>query len=173
MKIFGIGLSKTGTTSLAVAMRQIGFKVKHNPKNPYDLESAQFCNDILVSQLFKYLDKSYPNSKFIYTVRDMNSWLESCQKHFGHKMTLQDIFFYKALKFERDTWKEFYLRFDEEVKEYFEHRSQDLLILNLSDESDPWEKILTFLNLDVDSSTLPEFPRKNVTAEIAEFRSKY
>jgi tetratricopeptide (TPR) repeat protein len=88
-KIFGIGLSKTGTTSLAAALRQLGFDTIDwaNPitqalisTDDFYLYDA-FC-DTPVSVQFERLYYLFPNAKFIYTTRPIAAWKRSIESHF-------------------------------------------------------------------------------------------
>ena len=89
--IFGIGLSRTGTSSLNSALNELGIKSKHflyfpvSTSIPYPYFSLNVYSGALdtpIAANFKKLDKMYPNSKFILTIRDIDSWLESCKKFF-------------------------------------------------------------------------------------------
>lgn len=86
-KIFGIGQNKTGTTSLKVAMENLGYRVgrqrpaeemirlwkdrKFNAVISF-CKTAEFFQDVPFSQPFTYvaLDQAFPKSKFILTIRD-------------------------------------------------------------------------------------------------------
>ena len=91
-KIFNIGLSKTGTTSLNQALNDLGFPSIHNPK-PFRRQAMKgqyhFDSDDwraltnFGEHFYPQLDKAYPGSKFILTVRDEEAWLRSLQKQFG------------------------------------------------------------------------------------------
>ena len=84
IKIFGIGLSRTGTLSLTEALKELGYRTVHYPPIPkffkYIDENDAFT-DITVSCNYKILDKKYLGSKFILTIRDKESWLKSCENH--------------------------------------------------------------------------------------------
>jgi hypothetical protein len=86
-KIFGIGYNKTGTTSLKVAMSELGFVVGHQRKAENLIhdwanrdfrriikycKTAQFFQDVPFSKPFTYIamDQAFPGSKFILTKRD-------------------------------------------------------------------------------------------------------
>ena len=75
-KVFGIGLSKTGTTSLSAALAILGYRSKHFPKDE-DFARYDAFSDITVAMKFKTLDRFFPGSQFIYTVRDEPAWLAS------------------------------------------------------------------------------------------------
>ncbi|MEO0535928.1 MAG: sulfotransferase family protein [Cyanobacteria bacterium P01_A01_bin.123] len=93
-KVFGIGLSRTGTKSLTQALNDLGFKVIHYPEDVGTLETlieghCQFplleqydgLTDITVSAFYAQLDRLFPGSKFILTVRNKADWLRSLEVH--------------------------------------------------------------------------------------------
>ena len=87
-KIFGIGLSKTGTTSLAAALEILGWQTAHfrNPVTRAIIEDADFdlfdaLNDGPVSAHFEALHDKYPNALFICTTRPLQSWEASVRAH--------------------------------------------------------------------------------------------
>jgi tetratricopeptide (TPR) repeat protein len=87
-KIFGIGLSKTGTTSLAEALNLLGFLTGHL-QNPLTCERLTDRDYYFLDaatdgprQNFESLYYTYPNSRFILTIRPFESWETSIEKHF-------------------------------------------------------------------------------------------
>ena len=98
MKIFGIGLSKTGTTSLAGALEILGFSVKdclgvktYTKGDISSIDSSALATydaftDTPIPSFYQELDKLYPNAKFVLTVREMDAWLNSCRKQFSQKL---------------------------------------------------------------------------------------
>jgi hypothetical protein len=94
MKVFGIGLSKTGTKSLNAALRLLGFDVRHYPKDPVTasevlegrpysiLDQCDGLTDLHAAVRFRELDSLFPGSRFVLTTRDKESWLDSCRRHF-------------------------------------------------------------------------------------------
>ncbi|PPK85601.1 hypothetical protein CLV84_2504 [Neolewinella xylanilytica] len=178
MKIFGIGLSRTGTTSLSSALELLGYRSFHFPfirsflgkiyiKQQY-LDNYDALTDTPVALLYKELDKKYPGSKFIYTVRDMDGWLASCEKYpafhpasdfsESNKITARlRRRLFGSEYFDREKFKAAYLRHESEVMEYFKDRPEDLLVLNVT-TGDGWEPLCQFLGKDI-----PEvpFPNKN------------
>ncbi|MFM6208709.1 MAG: sulfotransferase, partial [Planktothrix sp.] len=86
-KVFGIGLAKTGTTSLAGAMKMLGYASKHYLLNPnVDILKYEFLGDMPIQTRYKQYDQEYPGSKFILTVRDQESWLRSCMNQFHNNI---------------------------------------------------------------------------------------
>ncbi len=180
-KIFGIGLSKTGTSSLNAALEILGFRARHLPFMAYHygrlvLEPRQMLEydaftDTPVANCFKYLDSKYPDSKFIYTIRDKDSWLRSCEKHWGNAETDLSIVYerfklfhlrmsvYGGINFDKDRFSRAYDRHDERVRKYF-GKSNQLLILNIC-AGEGWQELCSFLNADIPEQA---FPAKNVTA---------
>jgi hypothetical protein len=94
--VFGLGLSRTGTRSLTEALRLLGWDTVHYPVDADTLRTlergdARFAllehrdgiTDITVSRYYEALDRNWPGSKFILTVRDRDAWLASCREHWG------------------------------------------------------------------------------------------
>ncbi|MEM9213311.1 MAG: sulfotransferase family protein [Cyanobacteria bacterium P01_F01_bin.150] len=180
-KIFCIGLSKTGTSSLNSALEHLGFKAKHFPfmsyrkgnlvLNPEHVDNYDAFSDTPVANCFKYLDKKYPNSKFIYTVRDKEAWLKSCEKHYAiSPLNLSLIYkqfkwvhlqysLYGCLNFNKEKFSGAYSRHDNNVLEYFDTSSR-LLVLNICD-GEGWDKLCPFLNKSIPDIS---FPKSNITA---------
>jgi hypothetical protein len=96
-RIFGIGLSRTATTTLTAALEQLGFRARHFPSDEPSrikverfiadggpsltlpvLDALDAVTDTPVCATFEGLDAGYPGSLFVLTVRDKRSWLESC-----------------------------------------------------------------------------------------------
>ena len=67
--IFGIGLPKTGTTSLTHAMTILGFKSRHylSTKELKEINKFEFVSDLPIPTRFIYYDNKFPNSKFYET----------------------------------------------------------------------------------------------------------
>ena len=141
-KIFGIGLSKTGTTSLANALQVLGYKTKDNmgvvKYATGDLSSVDLhvvdANDALtdtpIPSFYRELDTRYPGSKFILTVRDSEGWLKSCKKQFtqrfaevqtdAHKRLFIDL--YGTDVFDDRRFASGYKMFVDGVREHFKDR---------------------------------------------------
>jgi sulfotransferase family protein len=99
-RIFGIGLTRTATSSLTVALERLGYWSVHYPEDPLTRGEvlaflanggARLRLSILERRLdaltdtpvcvsFEALDAAYPGSKFILTTRDKDSWLDSCSR---------------------------------------------------------------------------------------------
>ncbi|MCB9103908.1 MAG: hypothetical protein H6633_06640 [Anaerolineales bacterium] len=181
MKIFCIGLSKTGTSSLNDALEILGYRAVHFPfmsyrkgrlvLNPTHVAENDAFSDTPVANCFEYLDRTYPNSKFIYTVRDKQSWLRSCEKHYRLKPQKLALIYqhfkwvhlqlslYRTLNFEPRQFSRAYERHDAKIREHFGN-SNRLLVLNIID-GQGWDKLCPFLGKAILEKP---FPRSNVTA---------
>ena len=97
-KIFGIGLSKTGTSSLARALEILGYRTRDYPGierylrgdvTSVDLEvvdAHDALTDTPIPSFYRELDARYPGSKFVLTVRERQGWLLSCKKQFTERL---------------------------------------------------------------------------------------
>ncbi len=115
---------------------------------------------------YKELDKLYPNSKFILTVRDINSWLDSYEKHIKHKIA--DKFevivrkkIFKTIRFDEKKMVLAYKKHEKDVLKYFKHRPKDLLIINLSN-LDSWKVLCEFLNKEIPNTPFPHLNKSNL-----------
>jgi 3'-phosphoadenosine 5'-phosphosulfate (PAPS) 3'-phosphatase len=178
-KIFGVGLSKTGTTSLANALQVLGYKTKDYPGiksyRAGDLSSVDLdivnahdaLTDTPIPSFYRELDAKYPGSKFILTVRDMDGWLRSCKKQFterlagiqteAHSRLFMDL--YGCTAFDEQKFRSGYQRFVAGVSEYFKDRPADLLVIDVA-AGEGWEKLCPFLGKPVPDAP---FPKANVT----------
>ena len=179
-KVFGLGLSRTGTTSLTHALRFLGYSAVHFPlgilkyhRGLLELNHkrvAQFdaLTDTPVARMYKELDHSFPNSKFILTTRDIESWARSMQRlnlsyrslRFNPKINqlTKDLYgvhsFYESKKLQ-----ERFAKHEEEVRTYFKDRiGSDLLVFNVT-AGDGWDTLCNFLGHPVPKNT--PFPRYN------------
>jgi hypothetical protein len=98
-KVFGIGLSRTGTTSLTHALTILEYRTIHLPSDDVTqreiteyfergddaleltiLRGNDALTDYVVCCIYQGLDRAYPGSKFVLTVRDKESWLDSYER---------------------------------------------------------------------------------------------
>ncbi len=176
-KIFGIGYPKTGTTSLGYALKILGFNhktyddklnKKYNEGDyEYILSEAEHYDSFEDGpwnrgEFYKELDRQFPNSKFILTVRELQSWIKSHEKHFSAKHLRENP---------QELWRRDYnenkkakiiaqyTQRNEGIVEYFKNRQEDLLVIDVCN-GEGWEKLCPFLGIPV--PTTP-FPRTNVT----------
>ncbi len=77
-KLFIIGLPRTGTTSISVALLD-NFKVAHTAYTKHAFELADVISDCPCFSDYKQLDSLFPGSKFVYLQRPLDKWLPSIQ----------------------------------------------------------------------------------------------
>ena len=178
-KVFAIGSAKTATTSLGMALKDLGFKHKsydHYLSNEVyvsgDYETI-FCEAEKYEsfddgpwnrgEFYKLLDKRFPKSKFILTIRDSSSWVKSHEKHFSSNSEVLRIQSELWINnYDRKTNIDWYQRRIEQVLEYFKDRPGQLLVMNICN-GEGWEKLCPFLGLS--TPQLP-FPSANTTPKI-------
>eukprot|EP01062_Namystynia_karyoxenos_P036516 TRINITY_DN26595_c0_g1_i1.p2 TRINITY_DN26595_c0_g1~~TRINITY_DN26595_c0_g1_i1.p2 ORF type:complete len:312 (+),score=79.29 TRINITY_DN26595_c0_g1_i1:79-1014(+) len=89
-KVLGIGLSRTGTTSLTVALREAGIDAYHAspklvdfaPGGEYHLNEEwmhryQAHTDIQAALVFRQIAEKLPSALFVYTHREPRAWARS------------------------------------------------------------------------------------------------
>ncbi len=183
-KIFCIGFSKTGTTSIGKALEILGYKKyqrdipimdyikKENYKKLFNIvEQNDAFEDMPWALVYKKVDKQFPNSKFILTVRDKNRWINSMIKHFWKKKKKNSKWIYgkdNPIGNEK-IYTKVYENHIKEVKNYFKERKNDLLVLNLK-EKNKWKKICEFLGKEIPKI---EFPHKNKTNTILKLKRTF
>lgn len=204
-KIFCIGKNKTGTTTLQKTMHMHGIRTGNQVRGELLMEdyalrdfkkiirycrSAQAFQDLPFSfpETYKHLDRAYPNSKFILTIRDSDTqWYNSLVKFHTQKFsstnqppTKEDLqaatyrepgFAWKVNRILHDTpeddlynedlLKASYNEYNTKVKQYFKDRD-NLLIINVSQEGD-YQKLCKFLGFEPIMKT---FPWENKTASL-------
>jgi len=176
IKIFCIGFHKTGTSSLASALKTLGYRVTgpNGIRDPDIADNVYALADSLVNEfdafqdnpwpvIYKYLDEKYPNGKFILTIRSTESWIKSQVSHFGRRETPMREWIYGTgcPKGNEKIYTERFDKHNEEVIDYFKDRPNDLLVLDLS-KGDCWDKLCSFLGADIPD--IP-FPHANKASE--------
>ena len=168
-KIFGIGFHKTGTTSLAAALRMLGYRVT-GPNGVRDPDISSKALDMafeLAEQydafqdnpwplLYKEMDKRYPGSKFILTLRRPETWIKSQVAHFGERETSMRKWIYGA-GCPKGNEAAYIARFEKhtrEVLDYFKDRPNDLLVMELA-KGHGWKELCTFLKIDLIDTPFP------------------
>jgi Sulfotransferase domain len=179
-KIFGIGLSKTGTVSLMKALTILGSRTIHFPEdkttqdelrwgkyNLSVLNDVQALVDIPVAPYYAQFDRLFPASKFILTTRPTASWLVSMENHFRfwveHRRDAYNDFVlacvYGALHFSADRFSYVKELHEANVRRYFADRPDKLLVLDIF-EGDGWEELCGFLACPVPNAPYPHENRR-------------
>lgn len=175
-KLFIIGLPRTGTTSISVALLDYGFKVAHTAYTKRAFELADVISDAPCFSDFAQLDKLFPDSKFVYLDRALENWIPSIQMLLNKmlpeltpktgylnpilKRSMNQIFstFETQDPLDADHLKSCYLKHQQHVLNYFSSRN-DFLSIDISDKNS-LRRLLEFLDISCDSQV--EFPHLNI-----------
>ena len=172
-KIFGIGLAKTGTTSLSEALRMLGYSAIDYPIGLRGVAEHDAATDIPIADSFELLDREYHGSKFIYTVRERDEWLGSSKTHWARlidsgRLTNADKAMlikrlYGTVDFDAKHFAEAYDRHEARVLTYFANRPDDLLVVDICCGENGWEPLCSFLGKEVPNCPFPHANKTNNT----------
>ncbi len=171
--VFGIGLNKTATSTLDAAMSTLGFRslhwggpairqrieramVERRPMlDGLDTEYEMFSDILAIAQYFDVLDRQYPGSKFIYTVRDIDDWIDSRRRHVEKNQQRAEAGEYTGnfTVVEPDKWRHEWTAHESFVRTFFAERD-DLLTIDLTTESS-WERLCEFVERPVPDEAFP------------------
>ena len=147
--IYGIGLPRTGTSSLAAALKTIGlvgehYCVLHDRRTEIE-KPSHFKVDNSFYKNYKRIVKENIDSKFILTTRNEDSWEKSIKTFKTHK-DFPPIEDYKK-----------------KVVDLFEELgiSRNLLILNIFENNNCWKDLCSFVNVPCSDYKELSFPHEN------------
>ena len=175
-RVFGIGLSRTGTKSLHQALQHLGYRSEHFPTHLLGIDNGALTLDVdgvrhyeaitdtVASAFYRELDARYPDAQFILTVRDIDAWQRSCAAHFAsmegepatrgaHKIRLLRQRTYGTIDFDPDVFRSAYLRHVEHVQAHFRGRG-NLLVVDLCG-GQGWAPLCSFLGFETNMSAFP------------------
>lgn len=169
-KVVGIGLPKTGTTTLSYCFRRLGFKhrtydmdlavqVKRNQLDNVlrEAEKYETFEDWPWFLIYRELDQRFPRSKFILTLRkDTETYVASLKGHheregirnkdFVRPHWWDEVFGVEPSQWDYQKSALRYERHNREVLEYFGERiNRDLLVV-CWENGDGWTQLSKFLN---------------------------
>jgi len=174
VKVFGIGLNKTGTTTLGTCLRRLGYR--HSSFDLRLLEQVRLGDlrglkaaverhdsfeDWPYPLVFTQLDRLFPGSRFILTRRrSPGAWLRSLQAHSlrtdpaigSRSRTLAYGWPFPQLN--RRAHLSLYQAHLLRVRRYFRHRPQDLLEVCWEEEAS-WGPLCAFLGHPVPEGPFP------------------
>lgn len=174
-KIFGIGLSKTGTTSLYAALQRLGYRtITFGHMRELGLEDwidGDFSRDYLahvdaatdlpIGTYFRELDERYPGSKFILTHRDAEPWLASVKRQFEANPNPKHAFHrtvrlahYGVGVFNEGRFRRLHQDHIKAVRAHFADHPEQLLEIDLF-SGEGWSELCGFLGRDVPDQPFP------------------
>jgi len=171
--IFHLGRGKTGSTSLWEAVNRLGIPCSHHyngiDKKIYDIwfndlvkdikpnfdivNYKCFTDHIIFRWFFVRLTSMFPEARFILTIRDENTWIESLSNH----RLLQTG---KDVENKEDIILR-YKKYNNDVINYFKNTNQlnKLLIMDIT-KGDGYDKLCSFLNLPILNESFPHKKNK-------------
>jgi len=204
-KVFCIGLNKTGTTSWTLAMKNLGYVVGSETKATMYFDDwargdfhriIEYCRhegeafqDIPFSlpATFREMDRAFPGSKFVLTIRESpEQWYrsiirfhsKSCSASGNVPPTLTDLlsatywrkgflaeYCRKVLgtpaddPYDRQIVLDFYRTYNQGVQDYFAGRPDSLLVINVAKNGEH-NRLTRFLGVPPGSD---DFPWENKT----------
>lgn len=168
-KVIGVGMHKTGTKSLADALRALDYRVtgpfgvddrniaRNAPRKALEiLRHHDAAQDNPWPFLYREIDRAHPGSKFILTYRDPEAWIDSVVRHFGGKSTPMREWIYGVgdPRGNERRYVEVYNRHNEEVLDYFTGRSDAFMVMNIG-EGEGWAELCSFLGTDQPARPFP------------------
>ena len=183
-KIFVIGLSKTGTTSVGNALALLGYK----RLGWKDIRSRHLVHTFIHGDLAALIDQThyfdafedlpwpfayremaemYPDSKFVLTLRkDDQTWLRSARRHMGRGNWEPAEFFYGAQDVDANPQVVLssYRNHTADVRQYFEDKPERYTELVIDDGDVNWRRLCEVAQCPRGLVPIIEFPKSN-TAE--------
>lgn len=174
VRIFGIGLNKTGTRSLATALRMLGYRTLHKGDDATSrlvddaaeqgLPLLQLIGDHFDAYLdvdaivhrYAELDAEHPRSKFILTSSELTAWLDSRQRHVeaNQQRAAEGRYTGSFLTVDRAKWTSEWEEHHQSVQSHFSGRSGDLLVFDVR-SGDGWETLAPFLGRRAPRAAFP------------------
>lgn len=171
LQYIGIGLSKTGTSSLCEAFKLLGYNTKHY-LNHHQYKhllahtsgyTYEFVDDFPMCIKYQQLSKITPTIKAILTVRDVDSWIASCRIAWANDTHATEQNNWNAWKkemfgtisFNETIFRQVYNNHTDEVLRYYhQHNYHQLLIMDIT-AGDGWDKLCPFIGVDIPDLPLP------------------
>ena len=171
MQVLGVGLSRTGTTSLFEALGILGYHTGHFvwdellPVLDGQVDSFDYrcfdrwdaMTDIPTALFYNEILAAYPDCKAILTVRDADQWFKSMVKHDIAELKGWLTVAMRRLAYGTHTMNEPILK--KKFIEHNRHAQQDipnhrLLIMDILG-GDEWEPLCEFLNKPIPDVPFP------------------
>ena len=106
-----------------------------------------------MAAFFWELDVTFPNGKFVPTVRDEYSWIESACRHFGDQETTMR-YGKGSSRGNEEIYLARYRQHMQVVLDYFDGRSDPFLVMNIAG-GDDWRTLAPYLGNDLLTEPFP------------------
>ena len=156
VKIFGIGIGRTATSSLSYALMQLGFKTWHAPARLNRDNIQNYVNKFdaltdlwsVTSMDYKEIYNLYPNAVYILTIRDTESWFKSTKYYKKLGRVARFIPGYEEMQKKiKLLSKKYYENYNKKVLEFFKDKPDKLLVMNIA-KGDGWDKLSKFFKIN-------------------------
>lgn len=172
--VLGVGLNKTGTTSLHRALEVLGWRSLHwggpairarveralaegRPMlDGLDAEYDAFSDILPLARHHDRADHDYPGSRFVLTVRDVDDWIDSRVRHVRRNQRkaaageYHGTFLHEA----PDQWRAEWHQHLDRVRRHFAGRAGDLLELDVT-AGNGWRPLCDFLGVPEPAAPFP------------------
>lgn len=182
LKVLGVGLSRTGTTSLTDALEALGYRTKHyenarindvlygkNARPDWRrFDDFDALTDVPTSYFYREILDAYPDCKAVLTLRNEDDWWRSMVKHYqsrygkngAHNLklvgTVRNIV-YGSIEPKEYLYRKVYREHNERVLR--EIPADRLLVMDITC-GDGWESLCGFLGHEIPGEP---FPHKNAS----------
>lgn len=184
--IFNIGFSNSGTTSLTDALNILGFpsihcttdnsvwsednknlleniiikNISNNKKLFYPIDKKFIgFSDFKGERYFKDLYHQYPNSKFIFTTRNIENWIKSrvdleriLRPHNFNTIENEQKLIHRLITS--------YYRNMQEITNFFKNKEHIFLKIDICN-GEGWNKLCKFLNVNIPKVSFPHHNKNN------------
>ena len=183
-KIFVIGLSKTGTTSIGDALallryKRLGWKdirskhLVHTWANgDYDalVDQTRFFDafeDLPWPRMYQEMAEMYPDAKFVLSLRkNEQAWLESMRRHVGRGAWQPYAYFYGAVAMagNEDVILSSYRNHTDNVRAYFSDKPHRYVEMNIDEGDLNWKVLCEVADCPEGRVPAVPFPKTNTAA---------
>lgn len=176
VKVFGLGLSKTGTKTLGSCLEHLGYRhfswdrhfARAVLRGDDELalrvaEEYDSFDDLPWPALYERLDELYPDAKFVLTVRrDPARWYRSLKRHaeFKGPTEVRKLFYGHTMPHgHKAADVNFYERYNQRVISRFRNRPGKLLVICWEQEPG-WDRLCAFLDRPVPDTPIPHLNQR-------------
>ncbi|GAA4267984.1 sulfotransferase [Hyunsoonleella aestuarii] len=183
-KVFVIGFQKTGTTSLELALINLGYRVYGGDKNLFKFKDQKSLNNYILETLkywdavqdmpwplfYKELHQLYPEAKFILTYRHTQDWIKSVVKYFASiRIPLHEkIYNVPCAEGYEQKYIDVYNNFNVEVIDFF--KDKENFIIMEQNKNFNYETLCQFLNMPIVPKDLFPHARNNKKRKLPNYK---
>ena len=173
VRCIGVGISKTGTTSLGDALRLLGFRVEGyhpellkqcaNGSRAAALEHAEDYEgfeDFPWPLLYEEMAERFPEARFVLTLRkDVSTWHRSVVAHVQRKprsLWAWELVYGSADPVvDRARYVDYYESHAERVRSFFQRRAPERLLTVCWEHGDGWDELCAYLGMERPAAPFP------------------